>query len=67
LTEDEIKEIREPIVKLYENEASPYFSTARIWDDGIISPLDMRTVLGLGISMALNKPIPDQKYGVFRM
>ena len=52
---------------LYESQASPYFSSARIWDDGIIDPLDLRTVLALGISMSLNAEIPDQKYGVFRM
>ncbi len=59
--------IREPIYKKYEHEGSPYYSSARIWDDGIIDPLDTRTILALGISMALNTPIPDQKYGVFRM
>lgn len=67
ISEEEIRAIREPIVNKYENEASPYFSTARLWDDGIIDPIDTRNVLALGISMALNSPIPDQKYGVFRM
>ncbi|MGQ9818876.1 MAG: carboxyl transferase domain-containing protein [Candidatus Kapaibacteriales bacterium] len=67
LSEEEIRAIREPIINKYENEASPYFSTARLWDDGIIDPLDTRNVLALGISMSLNAPIPDQKYGVFRM
>jgi len=67
LTQEEINAIREPIVKRYEDEASPYFSSARIWDDGIIDPLDMRNVLGLGIAMSLNKPIAEQKYGIFRM
>jgi acetyl-CoA carboxylase carboxyltransferase component len=67
LSEEEIRAIREPIIKKYEDEASPYYSTARLWDDGIIDPLDTRNVLALGISMALNAPIPDQKYGVFRM
>ena len=67
LSEDEIKAIRQPILDLYEYEGSPYFSTARLWDDGIIDPLDTRTILGLSISMALNQPIPDQKNGVFRM
>ena len=67
LSEEKIREIREPIVKRYEDEASPYYSTARLWDDGIIDPLDTRVALALGISMALNTPIPDQKYGVFRM
>ncbi len=67
LTEEEIKAIREPIMQKYEYEGSPYYSSARLWDDGIIDPLDSRNVLGLSISMALNQPIPDQKYGVFRM
>ncbi|MFN3269964.1 MAG: carboxyl transferase domain-containing protein, partial [Candidatus Kapaibacteriota bacterium] len=67
LTEEEIRAIREPIIKKYEDEASPYYSTARLWDDGILDPLDTRNALALGISMALNAPIPDQKYGVFRM
>jgi acetyl-CoA carboxylase carboxyltransferase component len=67
LSEEEIRAIREPIIQKYEAEASPYYSSARLWDDGIIDPLDTRNVLGLGISMALNAPIPDQRYGVFRM
>lgn len=67
LSEEEIRAIREPIIYKYESEAIPYFSTARLWDDGIIDPIDTRNVLALGISMALNAPIPFQKYGVFRM
>jgi 3-methylcrotonyl-CoA carboxylase beta subunit/propionyl-CoA carboxylase len=56
-----------PIVEKYETEGSPYHSTARLWDDGIIDPVDTRTVLGLGISAALNAPIPETDFGVFRM
>ncbi len=67
LTEDEINAIREPIIQKYEDQASPYYSSARLWDDGIVDPLDTRNVLALGISMALNREIPDQKNGVFRM
>lgn len=67
LTDEEISSIREPIIKKYENEASPYFSTARLWDDGVIDPLDTRIALALGISMSLNEPITEQRYGVFRM
>ncbi|MCX6154378.1 MAG: methylcrotonoyl-CoA carboxylase [Candidatus Kapabacteria bacterium] len=67
LSEDEIKAIRLPILEKYEYEGSPYYSSARIWDDGIISPLDTRNALALGISMSLNAPIPDQKNGVIRM
>jgi acetyl-CoA carboxylase carboxyltransferase component len=51
----------------YEHEGNPYYSTARLWDDGIIDPLDTRRVLALGISAALNAPIPETKFGVFRM
>jgi acetyl-CoA carboxylase carboxyltransferase component len=56
-------EIREK----YEREGNPYYSTARLWDDGIIDPRDTRRVLALGISAALNAPIPDTTFGVFRM
>jgi acetyl-CoA carboxylase carboxyltransferase component len=56
-------EIREK----YEREGNPYHSTARLWDDGIIDPLDTRRVLALGISAALNAPIPETTFGVFRM
>jgi acetyl-CoA carboxylase carboxyltransferase component len=51
----------------YEREGNPYYSTARLWDDGIIDPLDTRRVLALGISAALNAPIPETTFGVFRM
>lgn len=67
LTKKEEKAITEPILKKYEKEGNPYYSTARIWDDGIIDPADTRMVLGLGISASLNAPIPDWRPGVFRM
>lgn len=67
LTPEDIEKIREPILKKYEEESNAYYSTARLWDDGIIDPVDTRTVLGLGISMSLNAPIPDHRFGVFRM
>jgi len=51
----------------YEREGNPYYSTARLWDDGIIDPLDTRQVLALGISAALNAPIPETTFGIFRM
>jgi acetyl-CoA carboxylase carboxyltransferase component len=51
----------------YEAEGNPYFSTARLWDDGIIDPLDTRRVLAMGIAAALNAPIPETTFGVFRM
>jgi acetyl-CoA carboxylase carboxyltransferase component len=55
------------ITRTYEQEGNPYYSTARLWDDGIIDPLDTRRVLALGISAALNAPIPESTFGVFRM
>jgi acetyl-CoA carboxylase carboxyltransferase component len=51
----------------YEREGNPYHSTARLWDDGVIDPLDTRKVIALGISAALNAPIPETTFGVFRM
>ena len=51
----------------YEAEGNPYYSTARLWDDGIIDPLDTRRVLALGISAALNAPIDETTFGIFRM
>ena len=58
---------KQPIRDLYEAEGSPYFSTARLWDDGIIDPADTRRVLGLALSASLNAPFPDRGFGVFRM
>jgi 3-methylcrotonyl-CoA carboxylase beta subunit len=51
----------------YEREGSPYYSTARLWDDGIIDPRDTRRVLALGLSAAANAPVPETTFGVFRM
>jgi acetyl-CoA carboxylase carboxyltransferase component len=56
-----------PILETYEREGSPYFSTARLWDDGVIDPLDTRRVLTLGISAALNAPIPEPGFSLYRM
>jgi 3-methylcrotonyl-CoA carboxylase beta subunit len=64
---EEIDAIKAPTLAKYEEEGSPYFSTARLWDDGVIRPRDTRMVLGLGISAALNAPIPETRFGVFRM
>jgi acetyl-CoA carboxylase carboxyltransferase component len=59
--------IRSPILEKYEREGSPYYSTARLWDDGILDPIETRQALALGLSAAFNAPIPDAKFGVFRM
>jgi 3-methylcrotonyl-CoA carboxylase beta subunit len=56
-----------PILAEYDRQGSPYFSTARLWDDGVIDPLDTRRVLAMGISAALNSPILETRFGVFRM
>jgi acetyl-CoA carboxylase carboxyltransferase component len=56
-----------PILDTYEREGSPYFSTARLWDDGVIDPLDTRRVLAMGLDAALHAPIPETRFGVFRM
>jgi acetyl-CoA carboxylase carboxyltransferase component len=67
LSKEEQEKMRAPILEKYEREGSCYFTSARLWDDGIIDPLDTRMCLALGISMSLNAPIPDHKFGVFRM
>jgi acetyl-CoA carboxylase carboxyltransferase component len=56
-----------PILDTYEREGSPYFATSRLWDDGIIDPLDTRRVLAMGIDVALHAGIPETRFGVFRM
>jgi acetyl-CoA carboxylase carboxyltransferase component len=60
-------EIRNPILEKYETEGSPYYSTARLWDDGILDPAQTRSALALGISASYNAPIAPAKFGVFRM
>ena len=64
---EEEEDFKMPIREQYEKEGHPYYASARIWDDGIIDPADTRTVLGLSISAALNKPIMPTRFGVFRM
>ncbi|MFT4936408.1 MAG: 3-methylcrotonyl-CoA carboxylase beta subunit, partial [Pseudoalteromonas distincta] len=56
-----------PVRERYEIEGDPYFATARLWDDGVIDPAQTRDVLGLSISAALNAPVPETRFGVFRM
>jgi acetyl-CoA carboxylase carboxyltransferase component len=64
---EEEQAIRQPILDKYEHEGSPYYSTARLWDDGVIEPVQTRQLLALGLSAAFNAPIPPPKFGVFRM
>jgi acetyl-CoA carboxylase carboxyltransferase component len=56
-----------PILETYEREGSPYFATARLWDDGVIDPIDTRRILALGLEATLHAPIPETRFGVFRM
>jgi 3-methylcrotonyl-CoA carboxylase beta subunit/propionyl-CoA carboxylase len=67
LTAEEEQAIRGPILEKYDREGSPYYSTARLWDDGILDPAQTRQALALGLSAAYNAPIPDARFGVFRM
>jgi 3-methylcrotonyl-CoA carboxylase beta subunit/propionyl-CoA carboxylase len=67
LTQEEQDSLQAPILAKYEAEGSPYYSTARLWDDGIIDPADTRTLIGLGIAASLNAPFPAGGRGVFRM
>jgi len=67
MTPEEQEEFKRPTLEKYERESSAYFSTARLWDDGIIDPRRTRETLALGIAMALNAAIPDPRFGVFRM
>jgi 3-methylcrotonyl-CoA carboxylase beta subunit len=64
---DEEAQFKKPILENFEREGHPYFATARIWDDGIIAPRETRRVVTLSLSAALNAPIPDMRFGVFRM
>jgi 3-methylcrotonyl-CoA carboxylase beta subunit len=63
----EEEEFKQPIREQYEAEGNPYYATARLWDDGIIAPSETRRVLSLALSAALNAPVPETKFGVFRM
>ncbi|MBX3607283.1 MAG: methylcrotonoyl-CoA carboxylase [Piscinibacter sp.] len=64
---DEEAAFKKPILEQFEHQAHPYYASARLWDDGVIDPADTRRVLALGLSASLNAPIPDAKFGVFRM
>jgi 3-methylcrotonyl-CoA carboxylase beta subunit len=64
---EEEEAFKAPIRERYEEEGSPYYATARLWDDGVIDPAQTRDVLGLALSAALNAPIPETRFGVFRM
>ncbi len=67
LRAEEAHEFKRPILEKYETEGNPYHSTARLWDDGVIDPIDTRQVLGLALSVVLNAPGEEGGFGVFRM
>jgi 3-methylcrotonyl-CoA carboxylase beta subunit len=66
-TPEQAEAFKAPVRDKYETEGNPYFATARLWDDGIIDPAQTRDVLGLAISASLNAPVPETRFGVFRM
>jgi len=66
-TPEEEAALKAPIIQRFEAEGSPYFSSARLWDDGVIDPKQTRDILGLSFSASLNAPIPETRFGVFRM
>ncbi len=67
LSDAEAEAIRAPLLDKYEREGSPFYASARLWDDGVIDPLDTRTVLALGIAMSWNAPLAEPRTGIFRM
>ncbi|MFH2095407.1 MAG: carboxyl transferase domain-containing protein [Bacteroidota bacterium] len=67
MPQEEIDKMKSSIMKKYEREGSAYYSTARLWDDGIIDPVDTRNIVAMGIAMSLNNPYPEHNNGVFRM
>jgi acetyl-CoA carboxylase carboxyltransferase component len=67
LTPDDDAAIRDPILRRYDAEGSPYYSTARLWDDGVITAAETRTALALGLSVAAHAPVSPPTFGIFRM
>ncbi|GIX47937.1 MAG: propionyl-CoA carboxylase [Candidatus Tectimicrobiota bacterium] len=67
MTPEEERAFKQPILDKYEHEGSPYYATARLWDDGLLDPLDTRRVLGLALAMVMQEPIAPPRYGIFRM
>jgi acetyl-CoA carboxylase carboxyltransferase component len=67
MTPEEVAEFERPTREKYEIEGNPYYSTARLWDDGVLDPAETRTALSLALSAAYNAPVPETEFGVFRM
>lgn len=66
-SDEEEAQFKQPVIEKYEEQGHPYYASARLWDDGVIDPADTRLVLGLSLSAALNKPIEETQFGIFRM
>ena len=62
-----MRAFKQPILDQYEEEGSPYYATARLWDDGVLDPAETRTALSLALAASLNAPIPEMRFGVLRM
>jgi len=67
MSDAEVSEFERPTREKYEVEGSPYYSTARLWDDGVLDPAETRTTRARAISAANNAPVPETEFGVFRM
>jgi len=67
MSPEEQEAFKAPILEQYEREGSPYYSTARLWDDGILDPRDTRKTLALGLAAASNAPLAPTRFGIFRM
>ena len=67
MSDAEVRAFKQPILDKYDVEGSPYYSTARLWDDGVIDPAETRSVLALALAATLGAPVPPMKFGVFRM
>jgi len=65
--DEEEQAFKQPILEQYETQGHPYYASERLWDDGIIDPVDTRTVLGLGLATSMNAPIEETRFGIFRM
>ena len=63
----DVDEFERPTREKYELEVNPYYSTARLWDDGVLDPAETRSALALALSAAYNAPVPETEFGVFRM
>ncbi|MNR60328.1 Carboxyl transferase domain protein [compost metagenome] len=66
-TAEQEEALKAPVREQYEHQGHPYYSSARLWDDGVIDPAQTREILGLALSAALNAPIEQSRFGIFRM